>query len=180
MGKSYKCVGYKANEKSFTKGKIYEIDKNRRISNDEGFCYANKPFTLEHWLAQNYYDFVEVKGEEKKTDFNPTFSQIHIKSDGYRTIAKMKNKSEEVKCHPDDTFEYAEGCVRVIERLFGFEGRWTGKDDKACEKVNNKPNQPIEGEYVQNRRVKIVDIPPHKAYKGYVCQIGRASGSGRV
>lgn len=62
--KDYKvrCVGYNANEKCFTIGKVYEV-KDNTIASDNGFCYShlhnNPNKSIIDWL-KDYYKFEVV------------------------------------------------------------------------------------------------------------------------
>lgn len=110
----FKCVGYNADERYFTLGKVYEArDNGTGLTTDNGFVFYNNVDFLRPW-----YDFEEVN---VASVHNHT---IKIVTDGRKTIAKLYDDIGEVVrraycvCHEDDEYNFETGADIAMRRLF--------------------------------------------------------------
>ena len=114
-----KCTAYKAEEKFFTVGKVYEwIDG--KLKEDNGFSYTHmvKGTDPKKWELSKYYEFELVNEKPKQ--------EIHITVKGLKTIAVLKENGKvisraESNCNPEDKFSFETGSEIALKRLFGNE-----------------------------------------------------------
>lgn len=110
----FKCVGYNADERYFTLGKVYEAhDNGTGLTTDDGFVFYTNVDFLRPW-----YNFVEVNIAPVR---NHT---IKIVTDGRKTIAQLYDDIGEVVrraycvCHEDDEYNFETGADIAMKRLF--------------------------------------------------------------
>lgn len=82
--------------------------------------------------------FVPMNHDSLKLIARANSESIHITRDGNTVHAILKNdrrvvKRTEVKCHPDDTFDFETGARIAFERLFNSEEGIKDKSDKSVE-----------------------------------------------
>lgn len=111
----FKCVGYNADERYFTLGKVYETsDDTRGITTDGGYTFD---FATVDSLGR-WYNFVEVAS---KRNLVPT---IEIEVHGRKTIARLYDangnfvRTRYCVCHEDDKYDFVTGAEIAMKRLF--------------------------------------------------------------
>lgn len=107
--------------------------------------------------------------EREFIELIPSYSEIHITTDGKITFGIMKQGKEvikrvEAKLHPDDEFDFEVGSKLVMDRLF--------EKDKKLVLVDSFVPEIIFGEV--GKETQIVDIYGEKLYVGDSVSVMRA------
>lgn len=115
----YKCTWVDVKQDSFTIGKIYTLDTEKKtffddnrhnwwvmISKSDG-SYETNP---KKWsFVQREFVAIPLNYGEKK---------ITIKCNGNEVIARMGTRTGKAKCHEEDNFDYYTGAKLALDRLF--------------------------------------------------------------
>lgn len=143
--KNYKVrrVGYRARERCFTIGKVYDV-VDGKITNDDGYTYRNWDDVIK--FLSGWYKFEKVDDASiiSRVIFNDP-ATIILWADGSKTVAKA---------HGDDAFDPEKGfAVACAKKLLGNGDafRWEFAKWAPVEKAEAEPN--IDGFSVGDRVV---------------------------